>query len=337
MNSNGDGKPEPVDPENVVRMLELELMQKRAARQMAGRRFGGLRAASFLFLFAVIVGALLAFYYVFYSGGLDALRARTGAQPTPERDGKFSHSVMAEATMARLILRLVMPLADHLMDQEELLEFAHDAVILTDGHGTITYWNRGASRTYGWDKEDALGQNVHALLRTELSGDAGNLESILERDAHWEGELVQVRRDGRQIRVASRWTMAGENSASARLQINRDITARHEEESALRESEKRYRRFVTEDFTGNLSIRPDGQIVTCNPAFANIFGFDSMDEAIAGNFLELLRSRKDGVELLEMVRQTWNRRAARARNESAGWRPRLRGGPAGRALLWRAS
>ena len=108
--------------------------------------------------------------------------------------------------------------------------------------------------------------------------------------------------DGR-IRVASRWTIADQNSASARLQINRDITARHQEESALRESEKRFRRFVTEDFTGNLSIRPDGQIVTCNPAFASIFGFDSIEEAISGNFLELLRSRKDGVELLEMVRQ----------------------------------
>lgn len=190
------------------------------------------------------------------------------------------------------------------MDQGTLLEFAHDAVILTDGHGTITYWNRGASRTYGWDKEDALGQNVHALLRTELSGDARNLESILERELYWEGELVQVRRDGRQIRVASQWTMAEGNSASPRLQINRDITARHQEDSALRESEKRHRRFVTEDFTGNLSIRPDGQVLTCNPAFANIFGFDSMEEAISGNFLELLRSRKDGVELLEMVRQS---------------------------------
>ena len=189
------------------------------------------------------------------------------------------------------------------MDQGKLLEFANDAVILTDGHGTITYWNRGASRTYGWEKKDVLGRNVDALLLTELSGDARNLDSLLERETHWEGELIQVHRDGRQIRVASRWTRADENSNSSRLQINRDITARHQEDSALRESEKRYRRFVTEDFTGNLSIRPDGQILTCNPAFMNIFGFDSIEEATCGNFLELLRSRKDGVELLEMVRQ----------------------------------
>src|ERR1700675_4870003 len=86
-------------------------------------------------------------------------------------------------------LALVMPSTDHLMDQTELLEFANDAVILTDADGTITYWNQGACRTYGWEKNQALGQNVHALLRTELSGDARNLESNLREQSRWEGEL----------------------------------------------------------------------------------------------------------------------------------------------------
>ena len=141
------------------------------------------------------------------------------------------------------------------------------------------------------------------MLHTELSGGARNLESSLKEQSHWEGELEQVRRNGERIIVASRWTSEGGNPASPRLQINTDITARRREEAALRESEERYRRFVTEDFTGTLSIRADGRIVTCNPAFANIFGFASIEEATTGNFLELLRSRKDGVELLEMVRQ----------------------------------
>jgi PAS domain S-box-containing protein len=196
-----------------------------------------------------------------------------------------------------------MPLTDHLMDQTELFDFANDAIILTDINCAITYWNRGACRTYGWEKEEALGKNVHAFLQTELSGDARNLEARLQSEKHWEGELVQVRRDGKRIRVASRWTIDAENSASPRLQINTDITARRQEEAALRESEEHYRRFVTQDFTGTLSILPNGQIVTCNPAFANIFGFDSIEEALSGNFIELLRSRKDGAELLEMVRQ----------------------------------
>jgi PAS domain S-box-containing protein len=189
------------------------------------------------------------------------------------------------------------------MDQAELLDVANDAIILTDAHGTITYWNQGACRTYGWGKKDALGQNVHALLRTELSGDARNFESSLKEQSHWEGELEQVRQNGERIIVASRWTSEGGNPTSPRLQINTDVTARRRETAALRESEEHYRRFVTEDFTGTLSIRADGRIMTCNPAFANIFGFASIEEATTGNFLELLRSRKDGVELLEMVRQ----------------------------------
>jgi two-component system, cell cycle sensor histidine kinase and response regulator CckA len=70
-----------------------------------------------------------------------------------------------------------------------------------------------------------------------------------------------------------------------------------------RETDERYRRFVTEDFTGMLVMRTDGQIVTCNPAVAGIFGFDSLEEAVSANFFAFLRSRQDGMELLETVRQ----------------------------------
>jgi two-component system cell cycle sensor histidine kinase/response regulator CckA len=69
------------------------------------------------------------------------------------------------------------------------------------------------------------------------------------------------------------------------------------------ETDERYRRFVTEDFTGMLVMRTDGQIVTCNPAVASIFGFDSLEEAVSANFFAFLRSRQDGIELLETVRQ----------------------------------
>jgi hypothetical protein len=81
MNPRSDSKPEPNDPDQMLRVLELELAQSRAARQRAGSPFRGFRLASFVFLFAVIIGAVLAFYYVFVSGGLDELRARGGARP----------------------------------------------------------------------------------------------------------------------------------------------------------------------------------------------------------------------------------------------------------------
>ena len=82
MNPRGDGKPEPSDPDQLLRLIDLELAQKRAARARARSPFRGFRMASFIFLFAVVVGIALAFYYVFYLGGLDEIRSRAQAHPT---------------------------------------------------------------------------------------------------------------------------------------------------------------------------------------------------------------------------------------------------------------
>lgn len=88
--------------------------------------------------------------------------------------------------------------------------------------------------------------------------------------------------------------------SSPAAHIGPDATSRERE---LSESVEHYRRLFMEDFTGTLVMRTDGQIVTCNPAVANIFGFDSMEEAVGANFFAFLRSRQDGIDLLEMVRQ----------------------------------
>lgn len=82
MNPSGDGKPESGDPEQLLRTLDLELMRQRAARQQAGSPYRLFRTAAFLFVFAVIVVAILAFFYVFHSGGLEELRARSEQRPT---------------------------------------------------------------------------------------------------------------------------------------------------------------------------------------------------------------------------------------------------------------
>ena len=82
MNPHGNGKNEPTDPEQVLRLVELELAQQRAARLRARSPYRAFRLASFIFLFAVIIGAALAFYYVFVSGGLDDFRSRTQSKAT---------------------------------------------------------------------------------------------------------------------------------------------------------------------------------------------------------------------------------------------------------------
>ena len=83
MNSNGDGKPEAVEPDQAVRLLELELLRQRSERKQAGAPYRGLRVASVVFFFVVILGAMLAFYYLFYGGGMDDFRARQAPKTAP--------------------------------------------------------------------------------------------------------------------------------------------------------------------------------------------------------------------------------------------------------------
>ena len=58
-------KPNEIDADNLSRLLELELIQKRATWKQAGERYRSFRAAGFVFLFVLIVGCLVGGYFAF--------------------------------------------------------------------------------------------------------------------------------------------------------------------------------------------------------------------------------------------------------------------------------
>ena len=60
-----EAKPNEIDADNLSRLLELELIQKRATWKQAGDRYRSFRAAGFVFLFVLIVGCLVGGYFAF--------------------------------------------------------------------------------------------------------------------------------------------------------------------------------------------------------------------------------------------------------------------------------
>ena len=58
-------KPNEIDADSLSRLLELELIQKRATWKQAGERYRSIRAAGFVFLFVLIVGCLVGGYFAF--------------------------------------------------------------------------------------------------------------------------------------------------------------------------------------------------------------------------------------------------------------------------------
>lgn len=55
-------------------------------------------------------------------------------------------------------------LTDAVKAHAELLDAANDAIFVRSSHDTITYWNKGAERLYGWTKEGAIGKSPRVLF-----------------------------------------------------------------------------------------------------------------------------------------------------------------------------
>jgi PAS domain S-box-containing protein len=122
-------------------------------------------------------------------------------------------------------------------EQAEVISQAYDAIFLRDSSNAITLWNRGAERTYGYTKEEALGRNPHELLQTVTPIPLPDIYESLRSTGYWEGELRHTRKDGVQIIVESRWATVRDErgEVSSILEITRDVTERRRDEEELRE------------------------------------------------------------------------------------------------------
>ena len=129
-----------------------------------------------------------------------------------------------------------------LQRQAQLLDLTHDTVVARDPRDAITFWNRGAEQLYGWTSKEALGTVSHALLKTVFPEPRATIDEKLRASDHWEGVLINRRRDSREVIVASRWSLQRDERGQivGILETNNDITERRRAEEALRRSEAAY-------------------------------------------------------------------------------------------------
>ncbi|MGA2109550.1 MAG: PAS domain S-box protein [Syntrophorhabdales bacterium] len=120
--------------------------------------------------------------------------------------------------------------------QAELLELAHNAILVRDLESRITFWNHRAEEVYGWTKPEAMGNVTHAFLKTQFPVPFDEHMAVLTKEGRWEGELLHTTKDGRRITVLSRQALQRDEAGNplAILEINLDITKTKQAEEEIR-------------------------------------------------------------------------------------------------------
>ena len=193
-----------------------------------------------------------------------------------------------------------------------IVDSSDDAVISKNLEGTITTWNKGAQRIFGYSAEEAIGRQITMLIPPErLDEEATILERLKrgERLDHY--ETVRLRKDG--IRVHLSLTISPVKDGHGRIigasKVARDITERKRNEQAFAE------RAVLLDLSNDAILVRDGddRVTYWNKSASELYGF-RREEAIGRVSHELLQT--EFPESLERITEQLHR--------DSRWRGELR-------------
>jgi two-component system, chemotaxis family, CheB/CheR fusion protein len=159
-----------------------------------------------------------------------------------------------------------------------LLNAIGEAVIATDLHGVIMYWNDAAERMYGWKSSEVIGRNMSEVM-PEQDEQAHEMEimAALKIGQSWDCESYARHRDGRKfpIKVTKTSIFDEQGTLTGIIGVSTDITLRKNAEESLRRSNEIARlAVVVRDSRDAITVQQlDGRIIAWNPSAVRVFGW----------------------------------------------------------------
>jgi len=192
---------------------------------------------------------------------------------------------------------------------QRYLDIAGSIILVLNPDEKVELINKRGCDILGYPEKEIIGKNwfdhflpeaireqIREVFQKILNGDVP-LEEIFENAVlTCEGEERIIAWNNSLIRDES-----GEIIGT--LSSGQDITERILTERELRQSEEKYRSFFEDDLTADYITTPDGRLLFCNPAFLDIFGFSTMEEALNYNIEDLYHTSEDREKLLTELRE----------------------------------
>ena len=155
-----------------------------------------------------------------------------------------------------------------------------DAIVSKTLDGVVTSWNAGASRIFGYQASEMIGQSIFRIIPSELHREEREILARLrrgERLQHY--ETVRVTKDGRRVDISL--TVSPLVDRSGRLmgasKVARDITEAKAAARGERESAARLAAVIDTAVDGVILIDGGGAVLVFNPVCERLFGYPATD------------------------------------------------------------
>ncbi|MET0539146.1 MAG: PAS domain S-box protein [Xanthobacteraceae bacterium] len=180
-----------------------------------------------------------------------------------------------------------------------------DAIISKTLDGRITSWNAGATRIFGYDANEMIGQPIIKIIPAELRSEEDEILAKLkrgERIDHY--ETVRVAKDGRRLDVSI--TVSPLRDKFGRIvgasKIGRDITERKEAEKMQRILTNELVHRIKNTLAMVQAIATQSLLRAKSPADF-VAGFTGRVEAMAKAHTLLTNKMMQGVNLVELINE----------------------------------
>lgn len=202
----------------------------------------------------------------------------------PSEANKFTDSV--------LLIQAIKP-GNDLFAMRRVVEQSASAMMITDRTGRIAYVNPKFTELTGYSSDELLGQNPKLLQSGNMTlKQYKAMWNTLIATGEWQGEIQNKHKNGT-IYWVYESISAIKNTAgdiTHFLAVEEDITHRKEVESALMESEKRFRQMAEMAGEWLWEQDPNGYYLYSSIAVKQILGF-SQEEIIGKHYTELLTAQ----------------------------------------------
>jgi PAS domain S-box-containing protein len=172
-----------------------------------------------------------------------------------------------------------------------IVNSSDDAIISKNLDGTITTWNKGAERIFGYSAEEAIGRHITLIVPDDRREEEADILRRLKRGERIDHfQTVRVRKDRTTVDISI--TISPIRDFSGQIvgasKVARDITAQRRAEAALRYSEERFRAIVQATPECVKVVASDGTLLAMNSAGCRMVEADSEADVVGQSVYGLI-------------------------------------------------